>query len=240
MNRRGSTARSAILLTSSVTFARLERELGGRSGAVFSAGGVVTSAGTLTSAAAWSTIKVPLAIAALAEGRETLVEKAISESDNDSARALCESLGPPDVAAAAVESVLAAAGDTETKVETELVHPPYTSFGQTEWTLAAQQRFAAGLVRVPRAEPVLELMRRVIPEQRWGLGALDPRAAIKGGWGPDPPEPALVRQFGIITVPGRTITAAIANQPEDGSYETGASNLTRIAEWVRRESVAGR
>jgi hypothetical protein len=82
-------------------------------------------------------------------------------------------------------------------------------------------------------------MRRVISEQRWGLGALDARAPIKGGWGPDPPEPALVRQFGIFTVAGRAVAAAIANEPEDGSYETGAANLTRIAEWVRRESVAG-
>jgi hypothetical protein len=85
---------------------------------------------------------------------------------------------------------------------------------------------------VPGAEPVLELMRRVIPEQRWGLAAVDPAAAIKGGWGPDPPGRALVRQFGIFSVDGRTVTAAIANEPEDGAYETGAANLTRIAEWV--------
>ena len=222
-------------------FDELERELGGRSGAAFSVDdGPVTQVGSLTTGAAWSTIKVPLAIAALTTETEDLVERAITESDNDAARALWESLGPPATAAAAVERVLASAGDADTRVETEVVLPPYTSFGQTKWTLAAQQRFAAGLSRAPGAKPVLDLMRRVIAEQRWGLAAIDPGAAIKGGWGPDPPGRGLVRQFGIFTATGRAVAAAIANEPEDGAYETGAANLTRIAEWVSRESAAAR
>ena len=220
-------------------FDELERELGGRSGAAFTVDdGPVRQAGSLTSGAAWSTIKVPLAIAALTTDTEALVARAITESDNDAARALWESLGPPATAAAAVERVLASAGDADTRVQTEVVFPPYTSFGQTQWTLAAQQRFAAGLSGAPGAEPVLELMRRVIPEQRWGIAAIDPGAAIKGGWGPDPPGPAFVRQFGIFTVAGRSVAAAIASEPEDGAYETGAANLTRIAEWLSRASAA--
>ena len=222
-------------------FAELERQLGGRSGAVFSVdAGPVVEVGSLMSGAAWSTIKVPLAIAALTADAEDLVERAITESDNDAARALWKSLGPPAAAAAAVERVLASAGDPDTRVETEVVLPPYTSFGQTEWTLAAQQRFAAGLSGAPGAAPVLDLMRRVIPEQRWGFAAVDSGAAIKGGWGPDPPGRALVRQFGIFTADGRTVTAAIVSEPEDGAYETGAANLTRIAEWVSRESAGAR
>ena len=217
-----------------MTFEQLEQELGGRSGAVF--GDPPKAMGSLQSGAAWSTIKVPLAIAALASGATSDIERAITESDNDAARALWRSLGAPNVAAVAVEKVLAAAGDTETTVQTEVVHPPYTSFGQTEWTLAAQQRFAGGLSDVPGAEPVLELMRRVIPEQCWGFGDVEPEAAIKGGWGPDRSGRHLVRQFAIL----EGFAAAIANEPDDGAYETGASNLTRIAEWVRRETLAGR
>jgi hypothetical protein len=209
-----------------MTFDELERELGGKSGAVFSAGGEPIQVGSLHTGAAWSTIKVPLAMAAFQEDL--------------AARALWDRLGSPAEAAEAVERVLAAAGDSETRVETEVVFPPYTSFGQTQWSLAAQQRFAAGLSRVPGAELVLGLMRRVIPEQRWGFAAVDPDAAIKGGWGPDPPGRALVRQFGILSVEGLTVTAAIANEPEDGAYESGAANLTRIAEWVSGESAAAR
>jgi hypothetical protein len=213
-------------------FRELERELGGRSGAVF--GDPPIAVGTLQSGPAWSTIKVPLAIAALAQSPEAEVERAITESDNDVALALWQQLGPPEVAGAAVERVIAAAGDTETRVETEVVQPPYTSFGQTEWTLAAQQRFAAGLPALAEAEPVLELMRRIVPEQRWGFGAVTPNAAFKGGWGPD--DRHLVRQFAILD----GLAAAIANEPADGSYESGAANLTRIAAWVMSESLAGR
>lgn len=221
-------------------FEELERELGGRSGAAFSVGGgAVRQVGTLVTGPAWSTIKVPLALAALGEpGAEQLAEQAITASDNDAALALWVLLGPPEAAAAAVESVLGAAGDTETRVQTEVVRPPYTSFGQTEWTLAAQQRFASGLPDIPGAEPVLELMRRIIPEQRWGFGAVAPDAAFKGGWGPD--DRHLVRQFAVFSVDGRTVAAAIADAPEDGAYMTGAANLNRIAEWVRRESLAAR
>lgn len=221
-------------------FEKLERKLGGRSGAAFSvAGGSLTQAGTLLGGPAWSTIKVPLALAALGQpGAEHLAEKAITVSDNDAARALWDLLGPPEAAAAAVESVLAAAGDSETRVQTEVVRPPYTSFGQTEWTLAAQQRFAVGLSSVPGAEGVLDLMRRIVPEQRWGFGAVAQDAAFKGGWGPD--DRHLVRQFAIFELSGRTVAAAIANEPEDGAYETGAANLTRIAEWVMRESLGAR
>jgi hypothetical protein len=216
-------------------FEQLERELGGRSGAAFSSGGgPVTQVGTLAGGPAWSTIKVPLALAAVElPGAAALAEAAITVSDNEAARALWDLLGPPEVAAAAVESVLAAAGDSETRVQTEVVHPPYTSFGQTEWTLAAQQRFAAGLSAVAGSEPVLELMRRVIPEQRWGFGAVFPDAAVKGGWGPD--DRHLVRQFAVFG----TFAAAIATEPEDGTYATGAASLTRIAEWVS-ESVGAR
>jgi len=221
-------------------FESLERELGGRSGAAFSVGGGrVTQVGTLVGGPAWSTIKVPLAIAALGQpGAGPLAEEAITVSDNDAARALWELLGPPGAAAAAVESVLAAAGDPETRVQTEVVHPPYTSFGQTEWTLAAQQRFAAGLSAVPGAEAVLDLMRRIVPEQRWGFGAVAPDAAFKGGWGPD--DRNLVRQFAIFELSGRTVAAAIASEPADGTYEAGAANLTRIAEWVMRELPGAR
>jgi hypothetical protein len=81
-------------------------------------------------------------------------------------------------------------------------------------------------------------MRSIVPEQRWGFGAVAQGAAFKGGWGPD--ERHLVRQFATITHSGRAIAAAIANQPDDGRYESGAENVTRIAAWVMRESLAAR
>ena len=177
----------------------------------------MTQAGTIVGGPAWSTIKVPLAVAALGQpGAGHLAEQAITVSDNDAARAL----GPARAARGRRRGGRVrprSCGRSETRVQTEVVHPPYMSFGQTEWTLAAQQRFAAGLSAVPGAEAVLDLMRRIVPEQRWGFGAVAPDAAFKGGWGPD--DRHLVRQFAIFELSGRTVAAAIANEPADGTYE---------------------
>src|SRR4051794_29666211 len=70
--------------------------------------GVVTL-GDWTRGVAWSTSKVPLAIAALRAAREAAepyVTEAISRSDNAAAERLWSMLGPPAAAAVAVEAVL--------------------------------------------------------------------------------------------------------------------------------------
>jgi len=50
-----------------------------------------------------------------------------------------------------------------------------------------------------------------------------------------------VRQIGIIRLSAhRSIAAAIATQPEDGTFESGTANLTRIAQWlIAHVDVAG-
>ena len=183
---------------------------------------------------------MPLAIAALDSRGQLLVEQAITESDNDAASALWRAARPArEAAAAAVEPVLAAAGDTETRVQTEVVHPPYTSFGQTEWTLAAQAAVRGGPLSSRLAPSRPRADAPVVPEQRWGFGAVTrtPRSRAAGARTGGPPPRPPVRD---LQLSGRTVAAAIANEPEDGTYEAGAANLTRIADWVRRESVGAR
>jgi hypothetical protein len=125
------------------------------------------------------------------------------------------------------------AGDTATRVESQVLRPGFTSFGQTEWSLAAQAQFMAALPSLPHSGPVRSLMRRVVPDQRWGLGAVAPDAEIKGGWGPDRAGRHLVRQMGIITLSsGEVLAAAMATIPADGSVEQGAANLDEIARWL--------
>jgi len=72
-------------------------------------------------------------------------------------------------------------------------------------------------------------MRQVVPEQRWGLGALREDVELKGGWGPDPDGRHLVRQMGIV---GSRLAVALAALPTDGTYESGAAVLDRLAEWL--------
>jgi hypothetical protein len=200
----------------------------------------VAQLGTLREGVAWSTIKVAVALAIEARfagvpsaSTQELMRRAITASDNAAAEELWAMLGSPDVAGAAVQRVLAATGDTSTSIETRVLRPGFTSFGQTIWPLAAQQRFIAGLNCLPRAQPVLALMEQIEPDQRWGLGSVGSGSRFKGGWGPDPSGRYLVRQMGIIRLPnGRLLATSIATIPTDGSFGTGTANLGAIAQWL--------
>jgi hypothetical protein len=246
-----AAAASGIMATDQFTaqftaqFSALERALGGSSGiAVEPVGptGHLLAGGTLTSAVAWSTIKVPLAVAAVraAGGRPTsattsLIKRAITVSDNAAAESLWAKLGSPTAAASAVNTVLRQAGDTVTRVESRHIRTGYTSFGQTVWPLARQAKVAATLPCLSGAEPVLTAMSQITASQRWGLGLLGAGTRFKGGWGPGTDGKYLARQFGTITLPqGGQIAVAIATRPTDGSFTTATAHLNTIADWLRQ------
>jgi Beta-lactamase enzyme family len=192
----------------------------------------VEELGSLRGGVAWSTIKVPLALAVAAreptERDEELIDAALTVSDNDASLALWERLGPPEIAAAAVQDVLEAAGDSSTRVEANVLRTGFTPFGQTQWSLEAQVRLMAALPGLRHAGEIRARLRRVVPEQRWGLGVLGDDVELKGGWGPDPDGRHLVRQMGI-TGP---LAVALAAIPADGSFESGTDMLDRLARWL--------
>lgn len=218
-------------------FDTLAAQLGGNSGIALApvGGGQSISAGTLQSGPAWSTIKVPLAIAALTApgGSEQLTSaaRAITASDNAAAEQLWHSLGDPPVAATQVQAVLQQFGDPATAVESRKIRPEYSAFGQTVWSLAAQTQFASFLPCHTEAAQVLGYMDDVEADQRWGLGTL-PGASFKGGWGPDDQGRYLVRQFGIIPVGSGQLAVAIAAEAPSGSFDDAAAMLTQIAQWI--------
>jgi hypothetical protein len=157
-------------------------------------------------------MKVPVVAAFIASGRTDweAVEMAITHSDNEAALALWGALDDPAVE---VEAVLRRAGDTETTVEREPDPRGWSPFGRTVWSLEAAAGFYRALARGELLEPdatarVLDAMARVIPEQRWGLGAL-PGVRFKGGWGPSeaPGGGYEVIQVGIA---GQTVIALAA------------------------------
>lgn len=200
----------------------------------------VTTLGPLGSGVAWSTIKVPMAMAVVdAGGGDAFAEDirlALTVSDNDAAMRLWGFLGGGATAAAAVTEQLRAGGDDVTTAESEQIHPPYSPYGQTAWAAADQARFALGLRCVPAGPQIADTMRGVVPDQRWGLGLTGPNTAFKGGWGPGT-EPGvaggyLVRQFGIMTVDGVDVGVAIAAQPADGSFDSGRRELDLMATWL--------
>lgn len=190
------------------------------------------SFGTWSTGVAWSTIKAPLAIAALRAdraGATPLVAKAITQSDNAASEQLWSGLGPPDRAARRVQAVLREGDDADTIVESRRLRPEFTAFGQTRWSLQQQARFAAHLPCIADAGFVVDAMQRLIDEQRWGLAA---DGAAKGGWGPDRSGRYLVRQFGIVSTPAGRVGVALAAEPHDGTFDTGVAAVTEMARWL--------
>lgn len=231
-------------------FASLERQLGGSSGIAWLAAGAGSGAageptvvGSLTSGVAWSTSKVPIAVAVVQQGASSSdradVRAAMTVSDNDAARRLWARLGDGATASAKATRVLRASGDRTTKLESRTLLSGFTPFGQTAWSLDGQVRFMAGVGCTRAGRDVLEQMSNVTSSQRWGLGRLGERPKFKGGWGPATRPGVssgyLNRQLGLVSLRGQQYAVAIMSVPASGSHEAGTANLDRIAQWFDRQ-----
>jgi hypothetical protein len=212
--------------------------------------------GSLPSGHAWSSIKVPIVAALLREEGEHLdgeeeaaARAALTASDNEAAAQLFARLeakdGGQEAASLAVGEVLNERSGEQTIVSTAPPPPgAVSSYGQTDWSLAAAAEFmaslGAGCVLGPEGTgQVLALMQEVIPEQRWGLGEggfpAGWQVAFKAGWGPEGSAsgPYLVRQNGILIDGNRGVAVAMIVLDESGSFAAGAQDLTSIAGWLR-------
>lgn len=227
-------------ITFAADFADLQSGLDGRVGLAVMpvGGGDMTVLGNWTTGIAWSTIKVPIALAAMRrdpDGLRDLAEAAITFSDNNAAQSLWTSLGNGSQAAAAVEAILREAGDTITDVAARhtrlatLGSDDLLAFGATDWSLADQVRFASKLPCLPRANSVVSLMSEITPSQSWGLGRLI-GAEFKGGWGPDDDTgDYTVRQFGLIPTLAGPVAVALAAEPTSGTFEDATDMMDKMA-----------
>lgn len=218
--------------------AELTREVnaehGGTTGIAVSHPDGVVAAGAEGLASAWSTIKVPIAIAAAQEGTATdwLIDAAITESDNSASTQLWNSLNGEVRAAHAVEQVMWRAGGPG-DVRSAVTHLEGGPYGNSTWPLASQAQFATQLPCVPGAEPVYDAMARIAEWQDDGLGRLD-GAHFKGGWSEEMAQPDgytyTYRQFGTVPASnGGVVGLAIIAHPEDGTHETAAAMLDDLA-----------
>jgi hypothetical protein len=234
---RSKSAPAAQAATLSADFARLETKLPAVVGIAVGPcgnGKAPIMLGSWRSGPAWSTIKVPLVIAALRENIPPRVTDAmaaaITESDNAAAESVWASLGDPITAAHKVEAVLRETGDPTT-VQSQKVRPEFSAFGQTDWSLTDQVRFTSVAVCNSANAPIFALMGRVEQDQRWGIGTI-PGVRFKGGWGPSPTGSYLVRQLGVLRAPNWDIAVALAAQPASGKFDDGTATLTAMATWL--------
>lgn len=218
------------------SFDQLRSELGSDVGLAYAPVGAperVTALGTWVSGPAWSTIKIPLSLALMRELGGVVndsIEAAVTASNNQAAESVWEQLGDPLIAASKVRAELTAAGDPDTEVQSEVVRSGFSAFGQTHWPLAAQARFLAHIACDEGNASVVDLMGRVVPEQRWGIGAID-GVKFKGGWGPGDNGGYLVRQYGLLETASGQVAVAVATATP-GGFEAGIADIDRVATWI--------
>lgn len=163
--------------------AAVEAEHGGVVGVAAATKHGVISVGADGDVHAWSTIKVPVAIAATQQGvgSESLVRVAISESGNAEAARLWAELGGGEEAAAIVDNLLLrnnGVAETRRTAEEHLDGP--TPIGLIPWTLEGQAGFASRLACIPEVDTVWDAMGRIVPWQQDGLGRIE-GMHFKGG-----------------------------------------------------------
>lgn len=249
--RSRATGRGAAEASS---FEQLAAGLDGEVGAVIGPPGSSRAAGfgSLRSGPAWSTSKVPIVLrvledaggpAGLSAAQAEAMRSALTLSDNEAAAALFGDLegshGGLEGASAAVGEVLREGGDGSTQVSTR-GRGEFSTYGQTEWSLANQQRFmsslAAGCIgSAGSSDHVLDLMGEVSSDT-WGLGSAGLPARWKGGWGPGVDGGYLVRQMGILYVGDEQAVVALAARPADGQFATGESMATTVAGWLAEQA----
>ncbi|WP_431309105.1 hypothetical protein [Gordonia prachuapensis] len=206
----------------------------------------VITMGDLTTGRAWSTLKVPVSLAAerrFGAAVATEEDKAITFSDNDAAGELWGSLGGGQSSVDAVTDVLREGHDLRTQVSSEADDPPSYP-GYTPWALADQARFGAHLPCLPGSEHVIRLMSNVASNQQWGVATMGRNqgavTAVKGGWGPARSGSAgyLVRQLAVITTLRGDVAVSMAAIPSSGSFSTGTRMLDKVGDWLERHLAA--
>ncbi|WP_067544620.1 hypothetical protein [Nocardia crassostreae] len=81
-----------------------------------------------------------------------------------------------------MEAVLREGGDTVTTVPSARTRSEYSAFGQADWSIDEQVRFAAKLPCLAQSESVTSLMGQISYGQRWGLGIWTaPNSRAAGG-----------------------------------------------------------
>ncbi|MDK8453809.1 hypothetical protein QP900_01855 [Corynebacterium marquesiae] len=181
-------------------------------GVAISAGNDTIAVGDKGKGPVWSTIKVPIAIAALKDGADkSLVDLAIKESDNDAAYSLWSQVQWHEGSAdKAVEELLEDYGSHAD------IHD--TAFGYSTWSLKDQAVFGAELPCIEEADYVHKVLKDIVSWQKIGLSK-EERTRAKSGWGLDEDENEYTyRQFGVHEVTGKRVGVALSVVTDGEDY----------------------
>ena len=226
----------------------IEKKTGHKVGVAVAAPGSsdVASAGSW-GGRAWSTINVPLAVAAERlsnsnigsvndpygnhcnyDGISDAIKAAISKSNNCAAWWLWQSVGGDGGSGAnSVNAVLRSGGDNSTDVAVSGDGASLTA-SKTIWSLKDQAVFAANLSSVSGSGNIIKDMKtQNANDKKAGLNVFD-KSISKGGWGSG--SGAATRQFGLVKMSnGQCVAVAIGANYYDSSYNV----LTKIAKALK-------
>jgi len=181
-------------------------------GVAISAGDDTIAVGDKGKGPVWSTIKVPIAIAALKDGADkSLVDLAIKESDNDAAYSLWSQVQWREGSAdKAVEELLEDYGSHADTHD--------TAFGYSTWSLKDQAVFGAELPCIEEADYVHKVLKDIVAWQKIGLSK-EKRTRAKSGWGLDEDDNEYTyRQFGVHEVAGKRVGVALSVVTDGEDY----------------------
>lgn len=191
-------------------------------------GFTATSVGKVDQDTAWSTIKVPIAIAAMTTGSPDPddVEQAISVSDNDATMHLWSLLGEGTGAADTVQKVISRLGDSRTVVLPDDDAGPDQPFGMTRWRATDQLRFTEGLACATDAASVRVRghMARIDPSEQFGLAGIHP-SMVKGGWGIEDDGDYTIRQMAVLPHGGGYSAVVFIAQGPQGDVDRTVATL---------------
>ncbi|MFW0177431.1 hypothetical protein QP934_007480 [Corynebacterium sp. MSK122] len=193
-------------------------------GVAISAGDDTIAVGDKGKGPVWSTIKVPIAIAALKDGADkSLVDLAIKESDNDAAYSLWSQVQWHEGSAdKAVEELLEDYGSHAD------IHN--TAFGYSTWSLKDQAVFGAELPCIEEADYVHKVLKDIVSWQKIGLSK-EKRTRAKSGWGLDEDENEYTyRQFGVHEVTGKRISVALSVVTDGEDYAKAEPAVKYLAQ----------
>ncbi|HFG8773211.1 S-adenosylmethionine synthetase [Corynebacterium striatum] len=207
---------------------RVEKRYGVEAGVAIDAQSGSVQRGLKGEEPTWSTIKVPIAIAAAEVGAdEQMIDLAIEQSDNDAAYALWTQVQWETGDANGAVSDLLDEYDAPAKVE--------DSFGYSTWTLKNQAAFGASLPCVAHARHVNDAMDNLIVYHDNGLSAL-PDTRAKGGWGLSEIDGMYThRQFGVRSTKGaepQSVGLAIEVVMPGDDFSNAESALNALAKGV--------
>ena len=192
----------------------------------------VTTWGDWQEGPAWSTIKVPLVIAAYRhqDPRQVtdLMRAAITESDNTAAESLWEQLGDPTTAGhkcnrSCSKPVIRPPSNHEAAAGIQCFRPDH---------LVAVQPGPVHRERFCNSEngPIFDLMGQVTPDQNWGIGKIAETSSREVGARRRPASTSSARSDAHH--PAGKAAVAIAAEPSSGSFDDGTKDLNEVAKWL--------